>query len=159
VLGGRRLQGDHRDADPDHSTVAEFRRRHEAQIAELFDEVLELCREAGLVSVGLITIDGTKLKANASRDQNRSYAGVVGEILREAEEIDRREDELYGDSHGDELPEALRTLESRTAALADAKRRIQGASSARSTMGRWPRCTWISRPRCWRGRCCGAGPA
>ena len=60
---------------PDHSTIAEFRRRHEAEIAELFDEVLGLCREAGLVSVGVITIDGTKIKANASMDQNRSYRG------------------------------------------------------------------------------------
>ncbi len=58
---------------PDHSTIAEFRRRHEAEIGELFDEVLGLCREAGLVSVGVIAIDGTKIKANVSMDQNRSY--------------------------------------------------------------------------------------
>ena len=83
---------------PDHSTIAEFRRRHEAEIAELFDDVLGLCREAGLVSVGVITIDGTKIKANASMDQNRSYREVVTQILREAEEIDRAEDELYGDA-------------------------------------------------------------
>ena len=110
---------------PDHSTIAEFRRRHEAEIAELFDQVLGLCREAGLVSVGVIMVDGTKIKANASMDQNRSYAGVVREILREAEETDRREDELYGDARGDELPEQLRTAEGRKAALADAKRRIE----------------------------------
>jgi len=109
---------------PDHSTIAEFRRRHEAQIAELFDDVLGLCREAGLVSVGVITIDGTKIKANASMDQNRSYRDVVTEILREAEEIDRAEDELYGDDRGDELPEQLRTPEGRRRALADAKRRL-----------------------------------
>jgi transposase len=71
---------------PDHSTIAEFRRRHEAEIAGLFDEVLGLCREAGLVSVGVITIDGTKLKANASMDQNRGYRELVTEILCEAEE-------------------------------------------------------------------------
>jgi len=109
---------------PDHSTIAEFRRRHEAQIAELFDDVLGLCREAGLVSVGVITIDGTKIKANASMDKNRSYRDVVTEILREAEEIDRAEDELYGDDRGDELPEQLRTPEGRRRALADAKRRL-----------------------------------
>ena len=51
---------------PDHSTIAEFRRRHEAEIGELFEDVLGLCREAGLVSVGVIAIDGTKIKANAS---------------------------------------------------------------------------------------------
>jgi transposase len=110
---------------PDHSTIAEFRRRHEADIGELFDDVLGLCREAGLVSVGVITIDGTKIKANASMDQNRSYRELVTQILREAEEIDRREDELYGEKRGDEWPEALRTPEGRRQALADAKRRIE----------------------------------
>jgi transposase len=59
---------------PDHSTVAEFRRRHESEIAELFDEVLGLCREAGLVSVGVIAIDGTKIKASASMDQTATTA-------------------------------------------------------------------------------------
>src|SRR5438874_671183 len=102
---------------PDHSTIAEFRRRHEVDIAELFDEVLGVCREAGLVSVGVITIDGTKIKANASMDQNRSYSGLVKEILREAEETDRREDELYGEDRGDELPEPLRNAETRRQAL------------------------------------------
>src|SRR5437764_10397041 len=105
---------------PDHSTIAEFRCRHEAEIAELFDEVLGLCREAGLVSVGVITIDGTKIKADASMDQNRSYREIVTQILREAEETDRREDELYGEQRGDELPEQLRTAEGRKAALAEA---------------------------------------
>jgi hypothetical protein len=110
---------------PDHSTIAEFRRRHEAEIAELFDQVLGLCKEAGLVSIGVIMADGTRIKANASMDQNRSYSGVVREILRDAEETDRREDELYGDARGDELPEQLRTAEGRKQALADAKRRIE----------------------------------
>ena len=109
---------------PDHSTIAEFRRRHEFDIAELFDQVLGLCREAGLVSVGVITIDGTKIKANASMDQNRDYRQIALEILREAEETDRREDEQFGDARGDELPEQLRTAEGRKAALAEAKRRI-----------------------------------
>ena len=111
---------------PDHSTIAEFRRRHQDEIAELFDDVLGLCKEAGLVSVGVITIDGSKMKASASMDQNRSYRGLVREILREAEETDRAEDELYGREHsGDELPERLRTAEGRKQALADAKRRIE----------------------------------
>jgi transposase len=110
---------------PDHSTIAEFRCRHETEIAQLFDQVLGLCREAGLVSVGVVMVDGTKIKANASMDQNRSYSGLVREILREAEETDRREDELYGEKRGDELPEQLRTAEGRKAALAEAKRRIE----------------------------------
>src|SRR5436305_14254620 len=120
---------------PDHSTIAEFRRRHEVEIGELFDEVLGLCAEAGLVSVGAITIDGTKIKANASMDQNRSYRELVTQILREAEETDRREDELHGDARGDELPEQLRTPEGRQAALADAKRRLHGAQGARDPGG------------------------
>ena len=111
---------------PDHSTIAEFRRRHESDLAELFDDVLGLCREAGLVSVGVITIDGTKIKANASMDQNRSYRDLVMQILREAEETDQAEDRLHGkDRRGDELPEPLRTPEGRRQALADAKRRLQ----------------------------------
>jgi hypothetical protein len=110
---------------PDHSTIAEFRRRHEIEVAELFDDVLGLCREAGLVSVGVIAIDGTKIKASAAMDQNRDYRQIAIEILRQAEEVDRQEDELYGDQRGNELPEQLRTREGRKAALEEAKRRIQ----------------------------------
>jgi transposase len=111
---------------PDHSRIAEFRRRHEPEIAELFDDVLALCCEAGLVSVGAITIDGTKIKADASMDQNRSYRDLVTQILREAEEIDQAEDRLHGkDRRGDELPEELRTPEGRRQALAEAKRRLE----------------------------------
>src|SRR6201987_726394 len=90
---------------PDHSTIAEFRRRHEAEIAGLFDEVLGLCREAGLVSVGVITIDGKRIKSNASMDQNRTYRDLVTQILREAEETDQAEDRSHGkDRRGDEPP-------------------------------------------------------
>jgi hypothetical protein len=76
------------------------------------------------VSVGVISIDGTKIKANASMDQNRSYRDVVIEILHEAQETDRREDELYGQDRGDELPEPLRTRAGRRQALEEAKRRL-----------------------------------
>ena len=75
---------------PDHSTIAEFRRRHEDAISELFVEVLALCAEAGLVAVGEIAVDGTKMRASASYDRNRGYASIVEEILDEAEETDRR---------------------------------------------------------------------
>jgi transposase len=115
---------------PDHSTIAEFRRRHEREIEELFDDVLGLCREAGLVSVGAITIDGTKIKADASMDQNRTYRDLVRQILREAEETDQAEDRLHGkDRRGDELPEELRTAEGRREALAEAKRRLEERKS------------------------------
>jgi transposase len=115
---------------PDHSTIAEFRRRHEAAVSELFVEVLVLCQEAGLVSVGVIAIDGTKIKASASRDQNRSYHGIVAEILEEAERIDREEDELHGSARGDELPERFRSRESRRQALAEAKQRLDEKKAA-----------------------------
>ena len=109
---------------PDHSTIAEFRKRHERALAELFTGVLGLCKQAGLVEVGVIAIDGTKIAANASLDANRDYEAIAREILKEAAETDRREDELYGSARGDELPEQLRTREGRRAALGEAKRQL-----------------------------------
>ena len=109
---------------PDHSTIAEFRRRHERPLAGLFNEVLALCGEAGLVEVGVISIDGTKIRANASRGANRSYEKLVADILKEAEETDRWEDGLFGADRGDELPEHLRTDEGRRAAFKAAKERL-----------------------------------
>jgi transposase len=69
---------------PDHSTIAEFRCRHELALAGLFGEVLALCREAGLVRVGVIAVDGTKLHANASNHASRDYEQIAREILEEA---------------------------------------------------------------------------
>ena len=109
---------------PDHSTIAEFRRRHERAIAELFTAVLELCEEAGLVEVGIIAIDGTKIRANASRGANRTYEKLVADILKEAEETDQCEDGLFGPDRGDELPEHLRTEEGRRQAFKAAKERL-----------------------------------
>jgi transposase len=123
---------------PDHSTIAEFRRRHELEIGELFEQVLGLCREAGLVAVGVIAIDGTKVKASASMDNNRTYQQLVSEILKEAEETDRREDEVHGEARGDELPEQLRTAEGRRAALEEAKRRIQERKGAPAAQAAQP---------------------
>jgi transposase len=110
---------------PDHSTIAEFRRRHEAALAELFTSVLSLCRRAGLVRVGVVAIDGTKVQANAARTANRGYEQIAREILAEAAETDRREDELYGEARGDELPEQFRTSEGRRAALREAKEELE----------------------------------
>jgi transposase len=109
---------------PDHSTVAEFRRRHETALGELFTAVLALCNEAGLVEVGVISIDGTKVRANASRGANRTYEKLVADILREAEETDRWEDGLFGEGRGDEVPEHLRSEEGRRAAFTAAKERL-----------------------------------
>jgi Transposase DDE domain len=109
---------------PDHSTIADFRKRHEAALAELFTDVLGLCEKAGLVRVGVVAIDGTKISANASMDANRSYEQIARELLKEAAETDRREDELYGEARGDELPEQLCTHEGRRAAVREAKRKL-----------------------------------
>jgi transposase len=109
---------------PDHATIARFRVRHEAALADLFSEVLGLCRESGLVKVGLIAIDGTKVHANASHHSNLDYEQLAREILKEAGEVDASEDELYGQARGDELPEHLRTREGRRAALREAKQKL-----------------------------------
>jgi transposase len=106
---------------PDHSTIAEFRCRHEKPLGAVFSGVLGLCARAGLVSVGVVAIDGTKMAANASSDANRDFGQIAREILAEAAEIDAREDELYGEQRGDELPEQLRTREGRRQALREAK--------------------------------------
>jgi hypothetical protein len=96
---------------PDHATIARFIERHEQAIAGLFGEVLALCAKSGLAKVGVVAVDGTKLHANASRDENLDYEQIAREILEEAKATDAAEDELYGDTRGDELPEQLRTGE------------------------------------------------
>jgi transposase len=109
---------------PDHSTIAEFRCRHEQPLGEVFCGVLGLCARAGLASVGVVAIDGTKMAANASTDANRDFGQIAREILAEAAAIDEREDELYGSERGDERPEQLRTREGRRKALREAKDRL-----------------------------------
>ncbi len=110
---------------PDHATIARFRARHEDALAELFGSVLGLCRQAGLVKVGVIAIDGTKVHANASHHCNLDYEQLAREILKEAAALDAAEDELHGDARGDELPEHLRTSERRRGALREAKERLE----------------------------------
>ena len=103
---------------PDHSSVARFVVRHEGPLAELFGGVLKLCERAGLVGLGVVAIDGTKMPANASRDANVDYDRIAREIIAEAIATDQAEDELHGDARGDELPEELATEEGRRAWLA-----------------------------------------
>jgi transposase len=101
----------------DHAAIARFIERHQDVIAGLSGEVLSLCARSGLAKVGVIAVDGTKLHANASRDENLDYEQIAREILEEAQAVDAAEDELYGDARGDELPEQLRTGEGRRAWL------------------------------------------
>jgi len=109
---------------PDHTTIARFRQRHETPLAELFGEVLALCAEAGLVRVGVIAVDGTKVHANASERATRSYEEIAREILDDAAAVDAEEDERFGDARGDELPGELATGQGRQRWLRDAKRRL-----------------------------------
>ena len=115
---------------PDHSTIAEFRKRHDRALAGLFGDVLGLCAKAGLVRVGVIAIDGMKISANASMDANRGYERIARELLDEVDQTDRREDEMYGRARGDELPEQLCTPERRRAALREAKRQLPAEREA-----------------------------
>ena len=66
---------------PDHATIARFLKRHEQAIAELFGGVLELCARSGLVKVGVVSVDGTKIQASATHHQNRSYQQIAEEIV------------------------------------------------------------------------------
>jgi Transposase DDE domain/Transposase domain (DUF772) len=108
---------------PDHATIARFVARHEVALAELFGQVLGLCAEAGLVTPGVVAIDGTKLAGNASRESTCDFGQIAREILAEAKAIDEAEDELYGEGRGDELPEQLRTREGRAEFFRQARER------------------------------------
>src|SRR5919202_166133 len=109
---------------PDHTTIARYRQRHQSALAELFGEVLALCAESGLVRVGMIAVDGTKVHANASHHATRDYEQIAREILEHADAIDAAEDERFGEARGDELPEPLSTPEGRQRWLRDARRRL-----------------------------------
>src|SRR3954465_4578532 len=115
---------------PDHTTIARFRQRHETALAGLFGEVLALCVEAGLVRVGLIAVDGTKVAANAAPQATRDYEQIAREILAEAAAIDAAEDAEVGDACGDELPPEMSTAQGRRGWLRDAKRRLDDKRAA-----------------------------
>ena len=117
---------------PDHATIARFRVRHEAAIAALFGEVLGLCARSGLVKVGVVAVDGTKIAAAATHHATRDYAQIAREILEEAARIDAAEDELFGDARGDELPEGLRTSGDRRRVLREAKQALEAERAAQA---------------------------
>jgi hypothetical protein len=105
---------------PDHTTIARFRVRHGAALSRMFTQILGLCARAGLVSVGVVALDGTAISADASREATRSHESIRQEVERmlgEAAEVDAREDELYGGARGDELPAELIDRRSRLARL------------------------------------------
>src|SRR5262245_33435098 len=90
---------------PDHATIARFRQRHTEALAGLFTDILRLCKEAGLVKVGLVALDGTKMAADAALEANRTYETIRSEVetmLRKAETKDAEEDRLYGQERSEE---------------------------------------------------------
>ena len=124
------------DNIPDFRTISEYRRRHLEQFQHLFVEVLRLCRESGLLKVGRLALDGTKIKANASRHKAMSYDRMlaeekrlqaeIDELLKQAQAADDAEDaELGRDHRGDELPDELRRRESRLLKIREAKAALE----------------------------------
>lgn len=111
---------------PDHTTFARFRKRHSGAFADVFAQVLDLCRRAGLGKAGIIALDGTKLKGNAALEQNRSLKKITKELAQEAEIKDMAEDVRYGKGRRkNELPKGLRRQEERRGRLLEAKRQIE----------------------------------
>ncbi len=115
---------------PDHATVARFRVRHEVALADLFGQVLALCADAGLVAVGVVALDGSKLAASASDRAIRTYDQIAAEILEEAGRIDAVEDDIHGPCRGDELPDTVAKPEGRRACLPAAKQRLDRERAA-----------------------------
>lgn len=134
---------------PDYRSIARFRARHLDALSELFVQTLRLCSKAGLVKLGSLALDGTKLRANASRRKAMSYERVTKKesqleaevaglrararaLLAEAEATDAAEDELYGaDVRGDELPAELARRETRLAKLREAKAALEAEATER----------------------------
>ena len=131
------------DEHPDHSTLAEFRKRHLEALAGLFCQALQLCEKAGLVKLGHVAIDGSKIQGNASKHKAMSYermseaekklqAEVEG-LLQRAEAADAAEDEKYGkDQAGDELPAELARRESRLAKIRAAKAELEAEAKQKA---------------------------
>jgi transposase len=124
------------DQHPDHATLAEFRKRHLSALASLFTQALLLCAKAGLVKLGHVAIDGSKIKANASKHKAMSYKRMtetearleqeIQALLHQAEETDAAEDAQYGKNRrGDELPDDLSRRESRLQKIREAKQALE----------------------------------
>jgi hypothetical protein len=115
-------------------TIARFRARHQQALAGFLVESLRLRAAAGIVRVGTVALDGTKLAGNASDKANRTHDQLeaeVAEILRQAAETDRHEDQLFGDARGDELPEALASRTGRLVRLRQATARLEAQAAER----------------------------
>ena len=128
---------------PDFRSIGRFRQRHLAALGNVFLQALELCRAAGMVSLGRVALDGTKVRANASRRKAMSYARLtekqrilaaeVSDMLADAQSVDANEDARFGaDKRGDELPQALADKESRLATLAAAREALEAEAAEKA---------------------------
>ena len=121
--------------EPDFRTISDFRKIHIAALQSLFEQVLEMALESGTVKLGRVSLDGTKVKANASKHKAMSYGRMqekqaqlkeeVKQLLAQAEAADEEEDQRHGDKRGDELPEELRRRETRLAKIKMAKKVVE----------------------------------
>jgi len=129
--------------EPDFRTVSDFRKRHGQALSGLFEQVLRMCRKAGLVKLGRVAVDGTRIKANASKHKAMSYGRMkeketalkeeIRDLLRRAEAIDKEEDRRYGvDKTGEELPEELTRRESRLKKIKEAKAALEEEARAQA---------------------------
>jgi transposase len=126
VLAGNQL--------PDHVTIARFRVRHQQALAGFLVQSLRLCAAAGMVKLGTVALDGTKVAANAANTASHTLDKLereVAEILRQAAEADQREDLEHGQARGDELPEALASKAGRLARLRQAKAQLEAEAAER----------------------------
>jgi transposase len=131
------------DQHPDHDTIADFRKKHLKALAGLFVSVLQLCQKAGLVKLGHISLDGTKVKANASKHKAMSYGRMdktiqqleteVKQLLEEAKTVDENEDARYGKGKRiEELPQDLRRRQDRIAKIKEAKQALEDQAKAQA---------------------------
>jgi len=122
--------------EPDFRTISDFRKIHLKALEQLFEQVLQMALEAGVMKLGRVALDGSKVKANASKHKAMSYGRMkekqkqlreeVRKLLQEAEQVDAEEDARYGkDQRGDELPEELRRRETRLKRIREAKRVLE----------------------------------
>jgi transposase len=130
VLAGNQL--------PDHVTIARFRVRHQQALAGFLVESLKLCAAAGLVRLGVVALDGTKVAANAANTASHIQQKIqekieaeVAAILRQAAQADQREDLQHGQARGDELPAALASKAGRLARLRQAKALLEAEAAER----------------------------
>jgi transposase len=135
------------DQHPDHDTIAEFRKRHLKALSGLFVEALRLCQKVGLVKLGHVSLDGTKVRANASKHKAMSYGRMekkakeleaeVKRLLAEAQAVDDAEDAKYGkDNRGDELPEELRFKQARLRKITEAMESLEQEAKAQAAAKR-----------------------